>query len=439
MKKFFLILAAKIAGVAVACLTAFTAYSFLEEIGAFFSDLWFWSTDRWFYFLPISLIIGLIGLETKRLKMLNELSKDSRRCLLTYKQAKRTKIVSKILLLIGSIGVGFSLLLLINSLGLIKIFLIIFGAIILVPGVALLIIQLSIKKIIKKGLAILLVAFNFVIFLYYLDIFIFSWRPWITLVASLLAIIIYLIIKAVKKYQKAEKEKAERIQQENERKTIENLSLLTPIQLAESYLTAKQRREQLTAELNLSALSLALNRGRSLNADNLIKICKTIKFLTCSLDKEFLNLIITRCFESTPPVFNLIFVTRNPGAPFDSLPILFANCSFKEAAIEKYLSSGLEKNSCYNSVKREFKIPVFIGVINILFFAYDKNDDEEILKIIFKKIEGLLKFAADCLSDMHDENEIEKLKTVITNLAKKAKTKGIVVEHPEEPELFNQS
>lgn len=416
-------------GIVALCAIAIFVYDHYKEIGLFFAQIWSWATNQWFYILLITGVSALIGFFSRKtngnIELCYHIGLSRSRA---YQLEKIILLAGKILLWTGLAGIALGLFPLFNHLGWIKIFLIILGG--LVVFTIFLFIEIAIEDSSSSSSdKTFWTRFFLVIGLtslgYYLDIFIFSFKPWIALSIGgliLAYIVIFNLIRYSKKRKAANKIKqAEKIERENEKELKESLADLPLKFLAMQYIHLKnlvnqdQRNEKTKkiALIHFEVLQELLKSGKKSWKDDLEEICKKISQTRYSLDKDFLILITQECLKAD--AVDLIFTTS--GYCNSKLPILFANHPNKREIMNKFVQGELKeepvnkliKNFLYNNVKREFRTNVFAGIIEIFTFAYHKNWDEDTLKLLINEIQSFFDFAAECLPKIREEEDANTL------------------------------
>lgn len=451
MKKTMFRLMAKIIGIVALCAAAIFVYDYYKEIGLFFAEVWSWATNQWFYILlttAVSTLLGWFSHKTNgNIPTCYHIGLSRPKA---YQLEKIILLAGKILLWVGLAGVALSLFPLFNHLGWIKIFLIILG------GLVVFAIFLFIEIVIEDSTGsesdkTFWTRFVLVIGLlslgYYLDIFIFAFKPWIALsIGSLILayIGIFNLISYSKKRKAANKiKRAEEIERKNEKELRESLADLPLKFLAMQYIHLKdmlnqdQRNEKTKkiALIHFEVLQELLKSGKKSWKDDLEEICKKISQTRYSLDKDFLILITQECLKAD--AVDLIFTTS--GYYNSRLPILFANHPGKKEIMNKFFQGELKeepvnkliKNFLYNSVKREFRTNVFAGIIEIFTFAYHKNWDEDTLKLLINEIQSFFDFAAECLPKIREEEGADTLGRCLLTTIKQLRLIGIAASEQE--------
>jgi len=444
MKNMWINLIAKTIGIVVLCTIAVIAYNNYVLIGVAFSHIWEWTTNNWFYILISSLIVGFFGFKLKRFKWYNyDLSFELRGILSIV--GKKTGLA---LIIIGLIGLLVSIFSFFNYFEWMKIFLLVLGGLLIVAislATIFFLDHVISKRTPLQDLWLHIVAVvGLLSFCFYLDSIVFSYQPWLTSIALGMILSYLAIVKIISYYhktKKAKKEKEEKeLKAENKKNLKESLIGLDPKFLALHYIGLKANKDEVSEELatiHFEALFELIKKNRqfttahhSFSGDDLADICNKIRHTNYQLGRGFLDLIAKECLEND--AVELIF-TSSSLSP-NKLPILFANCSNKKAIIDSYLTKWTIRESIkmllFNNVKREFKTSILIGVISILEFAYEKNSDEETLKLIIANIQSYLDFASDCLLKVRKPEEAKTLETILISIIATLDQAGIDIEKP---------
>lgn len=344
--------------------------------------------------------------------------------------SRKIMLVSQTLALI-------SLFPLANYLGLIYPWLVISG------GVAIIIIGvLLIMKIKKQEYSLSIGAIMLIMVPYYFDCFLWGWnRPWISGVIFVLLSIIFIIDLTQKKITAKKKKKAiERAEEEKllalekQDKVLMDLGLYG---LAIKYIDSKKERSQDNDKLSKSCLviySRLKKDGKVMTEDEKSLLLKKISYVNFKLDSEFLD-FVTREFACDD--IEAMLFTNMAQSSSTGMPILFQHSPCKKEIIANYFmklklneNSIVDRKFLFNTVKKEFSLTNFLGLINALTFSYKKEWSEDELRLLILKIEEVLNFAAECVNEVWNKEEANKIVDTLRDIKQKYEENGIQVKVP---------
>lgn len=309
-----------------------------------------------------------------------------------------------------------------NLFGLLILWLVIVGAVVLLSLLILFIINND-KIINGPEIAVILTLIFIIGFTYYLDIFIFSWdRPWISGVAAILIALLIVFMK-IRSRIREHKEKLE--QAEYDAKTAADemvkmknrleaksklemrLASLPFYDLVIYYFNEKKENELIywdeVVNIYFEAMrNLIEDTSRKLeaSAEQKVQIAWLLSQKKAEKSSKFYKLIATT-FEASD--CEAVLFSNVDGATVKVYPEAFAQCTLKKEVITNFLSQEFDdkyKKLLYNKVKRVFAHNEFYGLINALIYSYEKTWDEELSAKLLDRINEIFTFANDCLNSM---------------------------------------
>ena len=267
-----------------------------------------------------------------------------------------------------------------------------------------------------------LASFTGLIFLtYYLDFFIFGWdKPWIS---GILASLIFLLY-TIKLFRYIWKKTATKIYRFKFKKELTKKGLYCAlISYMINHMNGKKRAEtQMSLEVCNNLKTIKLSDQEKINLSK-----KIIYFQSDKRAEKILKVISEVFRDDNSETILLLGGHKRIGT---DLPILFKFHSDKRAVIEKFISSPVAFKF-FNETKKEFALSEFKGLMNALLFSYKKEwEDENFLKLLINRMEGLLAMATIASGLIGEINEAEEVTRYLAATRKNYEENGIQVKFP---------
>jgi len=248
-----------------------------------------------------------------------------------------------------------------------------------------------------------------------------------------LIILGYLIILFIKIFKKLKikyqlKQEEKRIQEKRDvlKRRTDRLSLSALILAYIEMAGTQDERDTIAEKMYLVAMFSPPKNTENLIVEQLEEICKKIQHAKRALAPPFLAFFSETCCGYNK--FDLILKCYDMAFYKTALPKLFNFADNKPEIVSALISFKKEfiRELLYNEVKREFNIPVLFSLINILIFAYKKEENKQITKKIIDKINEIIYVSCyQSLRELWNRKDEEELENSLKEIAKNLENIGI--------------